>query len=168
MPINPQIHRSRLFRDSIRLKGYYYSQAGTYFITICCQDRKCLFGKIINSEMILNDAGIMIGKWCQKIPEKFADIEMDVFQIMPNHFHAIIINNGNGVGANPYVRPNNNTNISGKPILGEHMGSLLHRVVQWFKTMSTNEYIRGVKITRGSLGTHFITNNEYLLHETAH
>ena len=28
---------------------------------------------------------------------------------------------------------------------GEHMGSPLHRIVQWFKTMTTNEYIRGVK-----------------------
>ena len=29
--------------------------------------------------------------------------------------------------------------------MGEHAGSPLHRVLQWFKTMSTNEYIRGVK-----------------------
>jgi putative transposase len=34
---------------------------------------------------------------------------------------------------------------SSEPILGEHKGSPLHRVVQWFKTMTTNEYIRGVK-----------------------
>ena len=34
--------------------------------------------------------------------------------------------------------------ISGN-ITGEHTGSPLHRVIQWFKTMTTNEYIRGVK-----------------------
>lgn len=28
---------------------------------------------------------------------------------------------------------------------GEHVGSPLRTVVQWFKTMTTNEYIRGVK-----------------------
>ena len=28
---------------------------------------------------------------------------------------------------------------------GEHTGSPLQRLVQWFKTMTTNEYIRGVK-----------------------
>ncbi len=28
---------------------------------------------------------------------------------------------------------------------GEHTGSPLHQVIQWFKTMTTNEYIRGVK-----------------------
>ena len=30
-------------------------------------------------------------------------------------------------------------------VLGEHIGSPLQRVMQWFKTMSTNEYIRNVK-----------------------
>ncbi len=44
---NPNIHNRR----SIRLKGYDYSQAGMYFITICCQDRECRFGKIENDEM---------------------------------------------------------------------------------------------------------------------
>ena len=49
-------------RRSIRLKGYDYSQAGLYFITICCHDRVCLFGKIVGVEnnespkMVLNDA----------------------------------------------------------------------------------------------------------------
>ncbi|WP_205960019.1 hypothetical protein [Flammeovirga aprica] len=47
-------------RRSIRLKGYDYSQSGLYFITICVQHKKHLFGKIENHEMILNDAGIMI------------------------------------------------------------------------------------------------------------
>ena len=51
----PHIHRRR----SIRLKGYDYSQAGLYFITICCQNRTCMFGNIENGKMILNDAG----KW---------------------------------------------------------------------------------------------------------
>jgi len=29
--------------------------------------------------------------------------------------------------------------------MGEHTGSPLHCVVQWFKTMTTNEYILGIK-----------------------
>lgn len=94
-------------RRSIRLKGYDYARKGNYFITICSKDRECLFGKIVNEEMILYDAGIMINKWWQKIPEKFPDIELGVYRIMPNHFHAIVINNGtgDGVGANTWVRP---------------------------------------------------------------
>src|SRR4051812_17155863 len=42
MAYNPQIHHRR----SIRLKGYDYSQAGAYFITICCHNRYCRFGHI--------------------------------------------------------------------------------------------------------------------------
>ena len=90
----------------------------------------------------------MIDKWWQKVPEKFPDIELSEYQIMPNHSHAILIN----VGADPRVRPNSNRtdntgigDINSPAILGEHVGSPLQRVIQWFKTMSTNEYIRNVK-----------------------
>lgn len=48
MPYNPEIHHRR----SIRLKGYDYSQAGLYFITICVLDRVCLFGKIVGAANI--------------------------------------------------------------------------------------------------------------------
>lgn len=101
MPYNPQNtgnHPGLPQRRSIRLKGYDYAQAGAYFITICCQDRACMFGEVENGEMVLNDAGIMIDKWWQKIPEKFPDIKLDVYQTMPNHFHAIVINTGTPVG----------------------------------------------------------------------
>ena len=48
---------------SIRLPGYDYSRAGAYFVSICTKDRKCLFGEIVNQEMVLNDAGRMVEKW---------------------------------------------------------------------------------------------------------
>jgi len=41
---NPNLHH----RKSIRLKGYDYSHEGLYFDTICCRDRKCMFGKVVN------------------------------------------------------------------------------------------------------------------------
>ncbi len=41
-------HKGRPNRRSIRLKGYDYSQAGFYFITIVTQNRECLFGNIEN------------------------------------------------------------------------------------------------------------------------
>lgn len=75
MLYNPIIHHRR----SIRLKGYDYSQAGLYFITICVQDRKCLFGKIVNDEMQLNNFGIIAHQQWQKLSERFANIESDVF-----------------------------------------------------------------------------------------
>ena len=43
-------------RIPIRLKNYDYSGSGYYFITICVQNRMCLFGEIISRTMVLNDA----------------------------------------------------------------------------------------------------------------
>jgi putative transposase len=151
---NPNKHH----RKSIRLKGYDYSQVGLYFITICCQNRLHLFGNVINKQMILNDAGKMIEKWYIELENKFPNIQCHEMIVMPNHIHFIIENVGS-VGADLRVCPNNSdlsetkksetdlseTKKSVSETLGEHVGSPLHRVIQWFKTMSTNEYIRGVK-----------------------
>lgn len=83
---NPNIHHRR----SIRFKGYDYAQKGFYFITICCQDRICRFGNIVNGQMILNEYGqIAFDEWV-KLSVRFANFELDVFQIMPNHMHGII------------------------------------------------------------------------------
>src|SRR5690554_4941160 len=89
MPYDPKIHH----RKSIRLKGYDYSQDGLYFVTICCENRICRFGNIKNGEMHLNEYGeIAYTQWL-KLAERFSNYELDVFQIMPNHIHGIIVLN---------------------------------------------------------------------------
>lgn len=47
-------------RYSIRLKDYDYSSNGTYFITICTQNRELLFGDIVNGKMQLNKIGQIV------------------------------------------------------------------------------------------------------------
>lgn len=85
-PYNPHIHHRR----SIRLKGYDYAQAGLYFITICVQNRECLFGEIINREIALNEFGkIAFNEW-QNTIEIRKNIALHDFIIMPNHIHGII------------------------------------------------------------------------------
>jgi len=79
-------------RRSIRLKDYDYSQAGLYFITICCQNRDCLFGNIENGAMNLNDAGKMIEKWYYELENKYPYKRCHEMIVMPNHFHCIIEN----------------------------------------------------------------------------
>ena len=106
---NPYIHHRR----SIRLKGYDYSQAGLYFITICCQDRICRFGHIENGEMILNAYGkIAYDEWA-KLSDRFPNFKMNVFQIMPNHMHGIILLNDTVVGATARVAPTTVCDIVG-------------------------------------------------------
>jgi putative transposase len=75
---------------SSRLEGYDYSQAGLYFITICIKDRKELFGKVMDGEMILNDMGkIVMKEWLQTAVLR-PNIFLDEWVIMPNHLHGII------------------------------------------------------------------------------
>ncbi len=146
---DPVVHHRR----SIRLQGYDYSHAGAYFVTICAQGRLCLFGNVADGEMRLNEAGRMVGEWYCELGNKFPDIQCDAYVCMPNHAHFIVVN-GNPIGADLRVRPLDGAPPGeyagppappGEPILGEHVGSPLRAVVQWFKTMTTNAYIRGVK-----------------------
>jgi len=86
MKHNPEIHN----RKSIRLKGYDYSKKGLYFITICTQNREHLFGEIIDGKMILNSAGeIAFNEWFE-LKNRFNNIELYGFIVMPNHIHGII------------------------------------------------------------------------------
>jgi hypothetical protein len=56
MVYDAKIHHRR----SIRYEKYDYSQDGTYFVTICAQDMKCVFGEIQKGKMELNEAGKMV------------------------------------------------------------------------------------------------------------
>ena len=87
MTFNPDIHHRR----SIRLKHYDYTQPGGYFVTIVIQDRTCILGEIEDERMILNSAGRMVQTIWEEIPKYYTGINIDVFQIMPNHVHGIII-----------------------------------------------------------------------------
>jgi len=92
-------------RRSIRLKGYDYSQEGLYFVTICVQDRVCLFGKIVTSPvpnfgppspqgegkyMELNEFGKIAQQELLKTNDIRGNIEIDSFVVMPNHVHFIV------------------------------------------------------------------------------
>ena len=77
-------------RQSIRLKHFDYSQQGLYFVTICTHKMHCLFGKISQDEMHLNDAGKMIESHWQQLKSRFNHISLQEFLVMPNHFHGII------------------------------------------------------------------------------
>ena len=86
MVFNPDIHHRR----SLRLKGYDYSCAGAYFVTICTWQRECLFGAIEDGEMRLNEMGLIVESlWC-RLQEHFTNINLEIYAIMPNHFHGIL------------------------------------------------------------------------------
>jgi REP element-mobilizing transposase RayT len=98
---NPNLHK----RQSTRLKGYDYSKEGNYFLTICCQDKECLFGDVVNGKMILNNIGEVVNECWLKIPNHFPKVKLKEYVIMPNHIHGIIelINDEKSVSNNTAV-----------------------------------------------------------------
>jgi putative transposase len=74
---------------SSRLKGYDYSLPGWYFITICTYRHKCLFGKIIEDDMMLNELGITVKDELFKSEVFRKEIEIHEYIIMPNHIHIL-------------------------------------------------------------------------------
>jgi putative transposase len=125
-------------RKSVRLPGYDYSQDNAYFVTICTQGRNNYFGSIVKETSHLNDAGAMIGKWWREMERKFPTVKLDYHVVMPNHFHGIIFLSNETVQSST---PQSQSSA----VKGAHIGAPLQETVQWFKTMSTNEYIHGVK-----------------------
>jgi putative transposase len=77
-------------RRAMRLRGYDYSQPGAYFVSICAQHRKCLFGTIIDGQMRLNEIGEIVVECWSRIPQHFPSVELGEYVIMPNHIHGII------------------------------------------------------------------------------
>ena len=41
--------------------------------------------------MVVNDFGIIASQEWEKLPEQFTNIALDVFQVMPNHIHGILL-----------------------------------------------------------------------------
>lgn len=132
---NSNFHR----RKSMRSNGYDYSNDGFYFITICVQNRDCLLGKIDLNKMILNDAGQMTIRWYAELENKYPEIHCHEMVVMPNHFHCIIQIDG---------IDRDFAYFDNKPLYGpdnKKYHSTIGDIFDWFKTMTTNEYIRGVK-----------------------
>ncbi|MCH2189226.1 transposase [Candidatus Gracilibacteria bacterium] len=86
MKYDADIHK----RKSIRLQDYDYTKSGFYFVTICVHGKINLFGCIENRECILNDAGQMIEKYWKELENKYSNIKLHDYVIMPNHIHGII------------------------------------------------------------------------------
>lgn len=60
-------------------------------MTIVCQNRAAVFGQIVDGEMVLNEAGRMVVAVWESMVTRFPNVELGIFVIMPNHFHAIVI-----------------------------------------------------------------------------
>lgn len=116
-----------------RMREYDYGAEGAYFVTVCTQNRAQLFDMELqvkngwNTVQRLDEGAIsektnqIIHKWIGKTQNKYPNIVIDTYVVMPDHLHLIIT------------------------IKEQRAGASLPDVMGFFKTMTTNEYIRGVK-----------------------
>ena len=116
-------------RKSIRLRYFDYSAPGKYFVTVCCRDRKALLGEICAGVMTRSRTGDAVAEFWNKIEEKFSSVTLEDFIVMPNHVHGIVC----------------------LAEAGGHPGPPLHKVVAWWKTMSSNWYFRNITGNHGPL-----------------
>ena len=86
---NPEIRHRR----SIRLRGYDYSQAGAYFVTICTWNRECLFVDVVGRDLLLNEFGRAAEMGWLTTSLIRPNIELDEYIVMPNHLHGIVVIN---------------------------------------------------------------------------
>jgi len=88
-------------RRSIRLKGYDYSQAGAYFITVCTQNHERLLGKISDAEMLISAWGNIVQECLYDLPNHYPCVGLDIFVVMPNHIHGIVVLSDERAGFKP-------------------------------------------------------------------
>ena len=145
MTYDPERHHRR----SIRLRGYDYRQPGAYFVTICTQDRECIFGEAVDGRIVLNVPGQMVETVWRELPQHYPGMQLDAFVVMPNHVHGIIVL----VAAGPSACPDGSAQR--REVIGQPQGAMgqpqgvaptmsLPYVVHRFKSLTTARYSQGV------------------------
>jgi len=78
-------------RRSIRMRGYDYASEGAYFLTICTDEMRHLFGRITNGVMATNALGGIAQQCWDAIPQHMPHVDIGEFVVMPNHVHGIVV-----------------------------------------------------------------------------
>ncbi len=145
-------------RRSTRLRSYDYSQAGSYFVTICAQNRECLFGNVTDGEMHLNAAGAIVQTVWDDLPNHYPNVELDRFVVMPNHVHGIIVIVGAG------LKPALTKPAPTKPAPTKHGLPEIVRALKTFSARRINEMRNtpGVPIWQRNYYEHIIRNDDSL------
>jgi putative transposase len=77
-------------RHSVRLPTFDYSRSASYFLTICAQNQKHLFGHVLDHAVVLNSLGQIIDDCWRGIPLHFTRVELAPHIVMPNHVHGMV------------------------------------------------------------------------------
>lgn len=80
------------FKDkSHRLQSWDYGGNGKYFVTIDTYNKIHYFGEISGGKIQYSQIGQNAKKCWREIPVHFPFVQLDEWEVMPNHVHGIII-----------------------------------------------------------------------------
>ena len=142
-------------RKHPRLPNYDYNTCGAYFVTICTLGRKCILSQISNpsdpilvgrglapAAVTLSRIGNIVKDQLAHLEDRYSNIKIDRYVIMPNHIHILLRIEQETAGASP------------RPTLSDAICS--------FKSLSTRLAGRG-QIFQASFYDHVIRDmNDYL------
>ncbi|HET6992975.1 MAG TPA: transposase [Bacteroidia bacterium] len=77
-------------KNSLRGKGFDFSQPAFYFITISVKDRLKILGEVKDDKVILSEIGKIVDDIWNTIPDHYLLTKLHARQVMPDHFHGII------------------------------------------------------------------------------
>ena len=145
-------------RESIRLKGYDYSQPGACFVTICTHEMKKLYGRVVGGVIDLNSLGkICKREWFQTIVIRpYVKLHEDELIIMPDHIHGIIWITE--VGATGSVARNTRSGLEPRS-LGAIVGQYKSRTA---KLINRNRNTPGKKVRQRNYYDRIIRNKKEL------
>ena len=111
-------------RRSIRLRDYDYTQNGAYFVTICTHEKRCMFGRVVTDEMVINEWGRIVQSCWDETPAHFPMVELDAFVVMPNHVHGVIVIVNDGTGMVSKTIVNDGRGMVSKTIMDDGRGMI--------------------------------------------
>jgi REP element-mobilizing transposase RayT len=76
--------------SKLRMDGKDYDAPGYYFVTLCADERRHIFGRLVGEAIELSDVGQAAEACWHAIPEHFPDVELGAFVVMPDHVHGIV------------------------------------------------------------------------------
>lgn len=148
MPFDQQRYRRR----SIRLPGFDYAQAGTYFVTLCAAGRECLFGDVVDGHVTLTPLGEVVTACWEAIPVHAPAVDLDAYVVMPNHLHGLVVITADGANERGIANHRPRTERFGQPVPGS-----LPTILRSFKAAVTSQ----VNVLRRTPGAPVWQRNYY-------
>jgi len=151
-------------RRSVRLRGFDYRSVGAYFITICTYRRACIFAEIVNDATVLSVAGEVVESGWRAIPRFSPDVGLDLFVVMPNHVHGILVL---GEGFREKHSPEANASPLHRFRPKGTQGGSISAIVQTFKATTTRRVrslpgLMGLRLWQRGFYDHVIRDDEEL------